>query len=448
MDNKFEGPSNNLEKDNLADNPDSYYEDFFNTVKEVVLKRVSEILEKSESEMTDQEKEFYKKYVSYLTISTVASMGAGDYFSEMIPNSMSKPKKEYNHKDTFPSIIRIEEFIKEKREDFQKIDGFSDIKKDFKSEVYEKESGDEIVQIGYNRFLRDDKKVILEELVDNYLKKDYNLPLSVLMAINWDAGVKIDFEQMLPNGYSFAPSEMIKSEEDIDLEKLEKRVKYYPVNLKDYEGTKNSAGTFYQASYLKRVAYGDLAKKGGLLGLFHEIAHAWQDVYHGENNRGNFDNFYKEVSICLKILKGEQDKFRNKKIMEGRYDRSLKYINGELAKLGVEFDVDNFIYSGQDLEKGSIVITDFEGGRYVIKSDSFDDIKKNYEREERDAWAHALLMLRFLRKRGIDLEPDMKSPSDIKNYIEECLGTYQSVTEQKIEIIGGKIGFVKNPKMK
>jgi len=446
MENGFGEIGDKPEKNNPVENVSSFQEDLFCVVKEVVIKRVSEILGKNEEELTEQEKEFYDRYVACLTVSTVASMGAGDFFSEMIPNSMSKPKKEYNHKDSFPSIVEIERFINEKREDFQKDNNFVDIKKDFRSEIYEKEDGDNISQTAYNRFVRDDKKVIVEELVNNYLKKDYNIPFSTLTAINWDAEVKIDFEQMLPNGYSFSPAEMVKVEKEIDLEKMERRIKYYPVDLKDYNGTKDSDGYFYQASLFKRVAYGDLSKKGGLLGLFHEIAHAWQDVYHGENNRGNFESFYKDVLGNLNFLKVGQDKLKNGKITSDEYDRVVKYITGELMKLGVEFDSENFIYQGQSLENGSIIITDFEGGKYVMKCDNFDNIKKGFEKEERDAWAHALLMLRFLRKRGVDLEPEMKNFSDFKNYIEPCLESYQRSVEGKVEIVGGGIGFVKKSK--
>lgn len=446
MENGFGEIGNKLEKDNPVESVSSFQEDFFCVVKEIVIKRVFEILGKKEEELTEQEKEFYDKYVAYLTVSTVASMGAGDFFSEMIPNSMSKPKKEYNHKDSFPSIVEMERFMSEKREDFQKDENFLDINKDFKSEVYEKEDGDNMSQTAYNRFVRDDKKVIVEELVNNYLNKDYNLPFSTLTAINWDAGVKIDFEQMLPNGYSFSPEEMVKTEVEIDLEKLEKRIKYYPVDLKNYKGTRKSEGNFYLSPYFKRVAYGDLSKEGGILSLFHEIAHAWQDVYHGENNRGNFESFWREVSNCLKILKGEQDKFKSGKISSEKYDKSVKYITGELTKLKVEFDSENFVYQGQVLENRSIIITDFEGERYVMKCDNFDSIKKEFEKEERDAWAHALLMLRFLRKRGVDLEPEMKSFSDFKDYIEPCLESYQRSVGSKVEIVGGGIGFVKKSK--
>jgi hypothetical protein len=59
-------------------------------------------------------------------------------------------------------------------------------------------------------------------------------------------------------------------------------------------------------------------------------------------------------------------------------------------------------------------------------------VAKGYGQDERDAWAHALKTLRYLRRRGIDLEPGMKTLSDFQEYIGPCLDSHQKDIEKQI----------------
>lgn len=443
MRNQFEKLEDNQKKDNSAKKEGVSYEEVLDNMKSVVARRVSEIYGLSEDELVSQHKEFYDQCVRYLAVSSMISLEAGDSFSKMIPRSLRKPKNGFDRDYQLPSFFEIEKFRKEKFSEFQKMVNFSDITKDFRSEVYEQKDEDAISQIAYNRFLRDDGENVLEELINNYLRTDFNSAVSILAVTNRKTGTRIDLEQMLPDGYYFSPEEMIKIEQKFDQETESKKTIIHPVDMKDYKGSKSSSGGFYNSPELKKVAYGDLSKTGGLLSLFHEIAHAWQNVYHGENNRHNFENFYNEVSNLLKILKSKQDGFKNGDITKDKYDYFVECVRKSLKKVGVEFDADNFIYQGQELEKGSIIIADFESVRYVFRCENFESIKQGFEKEERDAWAHALLMVRFLRRMGIDLEPGMKNISDLRRYIAPYLESYQKGVEERMEIIGGKINFIK-----
>ncbi len=79
----------------------------------------------------------------------------------------------------------------------------------------------------------------------------------------------------------------------------------------------------------------------------------------------------------------------------------------------------------------------------MIKSEKLNELIADYEKEERDAWAHAVRALRFLRKRGIDLEPQLKTLSDFKEVIDPALGSYQRYMENRIESVARKLGFIK-----
>jgi len=449
---QFEIKNDNNKKENPVEDENVSQEDFFKVIREIVIKRVSEIYDKNENELAEQEKEFYNRFVDHLAVSIIVSIVSGEYFKNMIPNSLNKPKKKYEHDDGFPSILKIEKFIQEKIKDFQKDANFKDINKDFRSEVYEEKLDDEIIQKLYNRFVRDDKRIIMEEFVENYFYGDGNNAYSTLIVNDYHSGMKIDLGQMLPNGYCFTPSEMLKKEQKFEQSESNMKIKFSPMNLNKYTGAKNSTDDFEvikdasETGNFKKVRYGDVSKRGGLLSLLHEIGHTWQTVYDGTSNKKNFCEFWDEISTDMHYLRDRLEKFKDNIITEDEYKLSIKHVEGETAKLGVRFDSNNFIYKNQNLDNGKIIISYSPDDRYIVECDDFGKIKKGFEKEEREAWAHALLMLRFLRKIGIDLEPEMKNFSDIKDYIEKNLSTYQAYAEGKTKIVGGRINFVKNRK--
>jgi hypothetical protein len=70
---------------------------------------------------------------------------------------------------------------------------------------------------------------------------------------------------------------------------------------------------------------------------------------------------------------------------------------------------------------------------FVIRSNKLKPLVEDYVREERDAWAHAIRVLRFFRRQGLDLEPELKTLDDIRDVVHYALGTYQKSIESKIE---------------
>jgi hypothetical protein len=71
---------------------------------------------------------------------------------------------------------------------------------------------------------------------------------------------------------------------------------------------------------------------------------------------------------------------------------------------------------------------------YPVKSKRLKGEIDSFISEERDAWAHSLRMLRFLRSRGLDVEPGLKTLEDIKKYIDPCLDSYQHSLEKMVSI--------------
>jgi len=123
----------------------------------------------------------------------------------------------------------------------------------------------------------------------------------------------------------------------------------------------------------------------------------------------------------------------------------------ELKDMGVEIDEKMFTEEIKTPKEGEAKIFDTTLKRsYIIKSEKLNQLVADYERQERDAWAHAIKVLKFLRKKGIDLEPQLKTLSDFKEIIYRCLDSYQKLLEKMIESSTKKIrvfdqisGFVK-----
>ncbi|MEQ1678406.1 MAG: hypothetical protein ABL876_17050, partial [Chitinophagaceae bacterium] len=68
-----------------------------------------------------------------------------------------------------------------------------------------------------------------------------------------------------------------------------------------------------------------------------------------------------------------------------------------------------------------------KSGYYIIKSKKLSKFLDEYVADERDAWAHALKTLRFLKRQGLNVEPELESLDDFKNIIYPCLASYRDV---------------------
>jgi hypothetical protein len=424
-------------------NEEMTFKEFYQDMKQEIINILLEIYERKDENLADEEKAFFNKYGTFLANAMVSSIEAGEYFEGLIPGSMKKPEKKYESSKLLPSIVIFEKEKLKLAKKLNKTEEFNQMENDFQSDVYEEEKEDGIEQTSYNRFWKNGKRVFIEEIVKNFLKNDTNVAISNLVITDFQSSARIDLGHLLPERHMFVPSKLLNLQKEYDEEKNKIKNKFYPVNLKEYTGAKNSEDAFYHFGNFENVYYGDIVKKGGMLALFHEIAHAWQQVYQGKYEKGDFDNFYLDSVVLLDMLEKNQLNLKDGKINQEKYNSNQKFILDTLKEKGVEIDINNFIFDGQELEKGSLILTSYDGKRYVVRCKIFADILSSYEKCERDAWAHALLMLKFLRKKGIDLEPEMKNSTDIKEYIEPCLDSYQKSTEQKVEIVGGRIAFLK-----
>lgn len=285
----------------------------------------------------------------------------------------------------------------------------------------------------------------VEEVVANLLKDEASYCSAGLFVHNKKTGISLELKQLLPAGFTFVPAEMQKIEQnyvfedDSDNPALRLETTVVPLTLESYDGTQATEGGFSAYPVLEKVAYGDLTQKGGLLSLLHEIAHAWQSKYHSSEGRENWENFYKNTAALLNMLRDSEHGKDNAE-NESPYCGFLKR---KLADIGVSIDGD-YMYTDQELggdkfkiSSPKIVKKDRDYGveirHYYIQSDKVKPLIEDYVREERDAWAHALRVLRFLRKRGFDLEPELKSVKDIENIVDRCLSTYQISIDTQVK---------------
>ncbi len=299
----------------------------------------------------------------------------------------------------------------------------------------------------------------VEEVVGNNLYEDWNYCTASLFIHNKETGDTLELNELLPVGFIFMPAEMgevkrgfIESGEG-DNRVIKSENLLVPVTLEAYNGNQAAEDMFYANAALERVGYGHLVKKGDLLTLLHEIAHAWQSKYHSNKGRANWERFHRKVTLQLELLqrftklhqeaRGENsDDKRGETTVEEEEEWEFDWAKRELAEVGVSIGKD-YIYTDQELGSDKFKISslevevkdedlNFKRNDFYIQSDKIRPLIEDFIREERDAWAHALRVLRFLRQRGFDLEPELKSLKDIQDMIHHCLGTYQASLQTQI----------------
>jgi hypothetical protein len=297
----------------------------------------------------------------------------------------------------------------------------------------------------------------VEEVVFNSLYDDWNYSSANLYVHNKKTGQAIELSELLPAGFTFMPAKMREIKEELvrsgegDERRFDLKRTIVPLSLADYKGTQEGKDKFYANPALERVGYGDLVKKGGLLSLLHEIGHAWQSKYHSNMGRANWEEFYSTVTMQLEMLQSisklneerEEDEERDEDMAEEIRNWELNWTKEKLAAVGASIQED-YVYTDQPLEGDKYKVTstgtEKEGDDYLskkhhfyIQSDKIKPLVEDFVREERDAWAHALRVLRFLRQQGFDLEPELKTVKDIQDIVHHCLGTYQASIEMQLE---------------
>lgn len=246
-----------------------------------------------------------------------------------------------------------------------------------------------------------------------------------------------------------------------DQSNVTKKIVPVPKNLADYQGTKlaqpaSPENPGFSMSLGGRIAYQNLAEKGGMLRLLHEIAHAWQMKYHEGIGRLEFEEFYRDVSEHLSMMERLQRRLKENpellpqpeamgdEVPLSPADFMLNRSRDELRKFGIEIDPASYHYAGQQLGGGTYKISvphvtrvdgilRWEKLEFVVTSERIKHLIERFAWEERKAWADAIRVLRHLRENGFDLEPELKSYDDIQEIVHYALGTYQASIEAKLE---------------
>lgn len=410
----------------------------FSAIKESFISNVRTLFGKEQkiSEKAEVPESFFgdSEYTKRL------SEEAGEFYKELIPRSLRKPTQEYQPGKRLPGIEIVEYF----RNKFNKGAEKENIREEFRSGVREEDTNESgtTFQECYNRYKRKDGTSVVEEAIGNFLSREKNAATASLVLTDSRTGKCLDLNRLLPSGCFFSPGVMHKHNDRLNTEGERPHLESIPLpqDLKSYGGVDNSSdGDFYLRGDV--VAYGDLTEKGGVLSLLHEISHAWQQEHYDQQERVSFEDFYTSVGAWLSLIKESKEKIASGEDLE-KNNFILNFFKERLANEGVEIDENNFIYQGQDLKDEEVIITTASEGReFVIKSQKTKKIIKEYGQNERDAWAHALKTLRYLRQRGLDLEPGLKSLNDFQSYIGPCLDSHQQHLEGTMRLSDLNIRF-------
>ncbi|HOW60477.1 MAG TPA: hypothetical protein P5548_01940 [Candidatus Moranbacteria bacterium] len=233
-------------------------------------------------------------------------------------------------------------------------------------------------------FIREDGASSLRETVFNFFSKENNFPYSFLVFKDLKTGMYLDLQQLLPadKNFFFRPSVMIPCKNGergkIVFDKCR--------NLEDYNGTKfikrreNDIGfSMFDSALEGTVAYENLIEKGGMLSLFHEIAHTWQ-------RKGGF---FCEVEKIFRII-------------------------------------ENLLIKDIPAEKIN---------KFLLKHKNFPELVINSLEAEEGAWDSARQVILFLRNCGVDLESQMCFDEDFNTTKERCLKTYSDFVRNKLKSI-------------
>jgi len=426
---------------------------FLKLITQKISEGVKEFLEKK-GEDPDIE-----KFKENLTKSIELSKAAGEYFKFLIPKSLGSPELGLNsagNTNDGELLLLWEKFalnkLKQLQEDqsiekklynlrkrslFEIAQGIANL------EVYEKQEEDCVAQT--RRFVYQKNNNTLKESVANYLwPEKSNTPTSCIVYEDSRTDLKLDFDALLPDKVFLAPSKLIQYKEKIDENTKDISYEKQNVNLHDYKGNEET-GRFAYLLTPRYITYGNLVERGGLFSLLHEIAHSWQDVYDKSFGRSNFEEFYKEICqtinvLCIFLKLAEDQKSNSRHI----YKELAEQKKAKLLEMGVEVVLDSpkLNQRTNDFGEGEYKIRDSLTDRIsVIKSDKINDLAKDYTKQERDAWAHAIRILRFLRERGVDLEPELKTFKDFKEYIDKYLGSYQEYLDEIVKFGRDKVRF-------
>lgn len=298
-------------------------------------------------------------------------------------------------------------------------------------------------------------KLKLVEHVNSVTHANTNRPWrlnSSLLIVDPDRQDPLSLNDLLPSAsWNMLPSALeekrnVWNEEESKVIEIES---YKP--LKEYSGAGEDGAKDFKMTHPSlnrdlelnewvdvKVAYGDLLKTGGLLALLHEISHAWQaEVQQKREKRKNFETAKKEVESALIRWLNLDDYIESYKSETGQVvpDEVKEKGRNQAATVLADLGVDNIeiIYENIDsistdqhnyiilpiylMKTNTVVHVSIKCPELIRKLDS-------YINEEREAWAHAIKILRYLREKGWDLEPNIKNLKDLEEVVHDSLSTY------------------------
>lgn len=412
------------------------------------------------------------------------SFETGEFFRDLIPNGLRKPEIKGVPSVGYYNLIMMSEGEKrgqlvhgevaklsrkeyrEKKKEILKDSLHGREKLAAEGEVKEVERSDgSVEQTVVNAWGQDGNQNLIYERVDNNLDRprNTNRTQSSLVIQDIESGITLDLNALLPSSYKYVPRFMDKAFCQLDPENPITGVIYKQeeiADLKDYKmGVSTQRGDFRVMNGYRTVNYGDLRQTGQILSLLHEVAHSWQAKYHMKNQgRVGFEMMHEYVAdliykIDLPIY--AQEYKESEKIWEKLEKVGMECLdkNGLEAPTNKEGIVNfpNSHYSyvkflendrlnktegfSPDEKKSHESKLAYSKPRirfYPIKSAALQELMDSYVAEERDAWAHAIRTVRFLRSKGLDVEPELKKLEDFKVIIDPCLGSYQNHIEKTI----------------
>lgn len=307
-------------------------------------------------------------------------------------------------------------------------------------EVSRKEIDENITQEQFTREISfSEEQLQVFEIIKNHLDKRggklKNVAQSNIIVRDKKTERVIDLADILPAEYRLVPSGLQISERRIEKTTGRTTSIQIPRTIDEYLNQGDENDKFVAVAYNEKsdksyqggaVQYGDLSKSGSFLALLHEIAHAWQHAHGIAGERTRFEEYVGEMNGNLERLAFADESFQEGHIDAQTYKNYTDMIESELKAMGVEVVFD------QNMDNKNMSFVTSSRYFFQINSETFIQLFNKFAKEEREAWAHAVKIIRFLRRGGINLEPELKSRSDIMAKINSCLETYDKMLKEKI----------------
>ena len=418
------------------------------------------------------------------------SAETGEFFRSLIPDGLRKPEIEgvpnvgssnwvtmLEHTEAFKLLdsevrkLTRKEYKGQKKEILKNsLHGRERLALD--GEVQETERSDgSVEQLVTSALAQDGNQNLIYERVSNTLNRPRNTnhPEASLVIQDVETGVTLDLNALLPSDYKYIPRAMDKALYQPDAESAITGISYKQeevADLKDYKMGISAPEGFAVRPFYKTVDYGDLRKTGNMLSLLHEVAHSWQNKYYRTMDQGKagFEGLYKTVVSFISKLdlpKDNEQYEEPEKIWQKLEKAGIECLNKNgtenplnedniinipnthygLVKIIEMLDLSDPRISQQQREQAESLLAESKSRVrfYPIKSAVLQKVMNTYVAEERDAWAHAIRTVRFLRRKGLDVEPELEKLEDFQRIIDPCLASYQNSLE--MTILNQKTGY-------